>query len=117
MLYDEVFDVIDTPIPAFPGRLVILDFFDDLVDGSTGSHMAFGGQTSISARTGAPCPSLSCVAVYFDYFTANTPVDFEFTPEVRTTWKFLVPSRPPFMCLLSNCDSFFLRHRAGLSIA
>lgn len=87
-LYDDHFQVLNTPVSNYPGRLTTLAYLTDATgaggDGR-GSFIAFGGNSSRDPTSGASCAGGSCLAVYFVYADFSTPAGFSFNGSSSST--------------------------------
>ena len=96
-LYDEHFNLLDTPVPSFPGRLGVLQY-NPSSDGNA-SIVVFGGNTETDPTTGGPCLDSFCFAVLFFSADYNTPAGFN-SIESSAVYTAKVSSRVPTSTVL-----------------
>lgn len=75
-LYDDHFNVLNTPVSNFSGRLTLLDFEPDPASGGNGSFIVYGGQMTTSPVDGTTCPQNNCFSLFYVYANYNTPFGF-----------------------------------------
>jgi len=113
-LYDDHFNVLNTPVANYSGRLTLLEFVPDPASQGNGSFIAYGGPMSMDPRSGEPCPENSCFSLYFVYANFNTPAGFNNGATNGQVYSALV-SRMIAMAPTPH-DNVHLIHRESLQV-